>query len=389
MKLTRRHFMRACGGAAAITLSQGTGCTSARKIPLVGPGEQETGPDPRQARLAWFMNAKFGLFLHYGLYSLLERGEWVMYWDKIPVAEYARLKGRFTAGGFDADRITDLAVEAGMKYVNITTRHHDGFCLFRTAATDFNSLNSPARRDLIGELANACRRKGLGLFLYYSYAMDWRHPYFFPYSDESENCSLARPAYARPEPAYRFRDNADFREYIDFAHHQIAELLTQYGPIAGIWFDPLRTYYCRPELFPVEETYSLVRSLQPGCLISFKQGANGDEDFVAPERKVDALHRGGELATKVWARNQGKPIEICDTLQRREWGYDRASDGDHKSADEVMDMLSYASSRNANLLLNSGPLPDGSIPPEDVATLSAVGGRLRGRQASSHASTGV
>ncbi|MEM7539179.1 MAG: alpha-L-fucosidase [Chloroflexota bacterium] len=168
--------------------------------------------NPKAATLKWFSEARFGLFMHYGLYSILGRGEWVMLREAIPVAEYAKLKDQFTADGFDADFITDLASDAGMKYVNITARHHDSFCLFKTAQTDYNSVDAPCGRDLIGELADACERKGLGLFLYYSYALDWKHPYFYP---QDTGWFAARPAYTSPEPTYLYRTEADFQHYID------------------------------------------------------------------------------------------------------------------------------------------------------------------------------
>jgi alpha-L-fucosidase len=333
--------------------------------------------NPRAASIEWFSRARFGLFMHYGVYSILGRGEWVMLAERIPVAEYEKLKDGFTAERFDADSIADLAVAAGMKYVNITTRHHDSFCLFRTGQTDFSSVNSPAGRDLVGELAEACRKRGLGLFLYYSYALDWRHPYFYPREAGWEN---ARPAYDAPGPAYAWRSDADFRRYIDFVHAQLRELLTQYGPVAGLWFDPIMGYYHRADLFPVEETYALVRSLQPGCLISFKQGANGDEDFAAPERSAASLAERlegtpAEVATAAWEKNKTKLKERCNTLQPHKWGYVSAEDGAHLGVDEVMRMLEEAGAEGSNLLLNTGPLPDGSITPEDEATLREVGRR--------------
>ena len=334
--------------------------------------EKTYAKDPRAAAVEWFKNAKFGLFMHYGLYSHLGRGEWVMLREKIPVAEYAKLKDKFTAEKFDADKITDIALAAGMKYVNLTTKHHDGFCLFKTKETDFNSVNAPAKRDLIAELAEACRKKGLGLFLYYSLAADWRHPYFYAREVGWES---ARPAYDKPEPTYLFRRDEDFKHYIRFAHNQLRELLTQYGPVAGIWFDPVMGFYKRPDLFPINDTYALVRSLQPQCLISFKQGANGDEDFIAPERNVAPHRFESEVTRAVWEKNKGKPAEICTTLQQRLWGYNKEDDGNHHTADEVMHMLSDAA-RNANLLLNTGPLPDGSIPAEDEKTLREVGRRV-------------
>ncbi|MCP4645002.1 MAG: alpha-L-fucosidase [bacterium] len=330
--------------------------------------------DPRKASAEWFKAAQFGLFIHYGLYSQLGRGEWVMLRDKIHVAEYAKLKDTFSAAEFDASFIADLAVDADMKYINITTRHHDSFCLFDTKETDFNSVNSPAKRDLVAELAEACAKRDLGLFLYYSYGADWRHPYF--HSREA-GWDCARPDYDEPEPAYLWEKDEDFQHYIDFVHNQLRELLTQYGPVAGIWFDPIMGYYERPDLFPIEETYALIRSLQPQCLISFKQGANGDEDFAAPERQAEALDRGGDVAARAWEKNKHKPMEVCNTLQPRMWGYTEEADGRHHDAAEVMEMIAEARERNANLLLNIGPLGDGSVYPDDVMTLHEVGRRRR------------
>jgi alpha-L-fucosidase len=337
---------------------------------------------PRQAALAWFRDAKFGLFMHYGLYSLLGRHEWVMFREAIPVAEYEKLKTEFTASRFDADFITDLALEAEMRYVNITTRHHDSFCLFDSAVSDYTSPQSAAGRDLIAELAEQCQQKGLGLFLYYSYALDWRHPYFYPrqFSD------IARPDYPEPEPRYKWQRDEDSGRYSDFVHAQVRELLTQYGPIAGIWFDPIMGYYARPDLFPIDETYAMIRELQPQTLISFKQGANGDEDFAAPERSGHSLAdrvrerigpEAAEVAARAWAKNQDKHNEICDTLQPGAWGYQAGDDGQHHTPDEVLTMLAQAGAQRCNLLLNTGPLPDGSIHPEDVRTLREVGRRLR------------
>ena len=330
---------------------------------------------PRQANLDWFLESGYGMFIHYGLYSQLGKGEWVQLRDTIPVAEYAKLKDSFTAERFDADMITDLALKAGMKYITITSKHHDGFCLFKTRATDFNAMNSPCGRDLIGELYDACQEKGLGLFLYYSYGADWKHPYFYP---REAGWQHARPAYEDPQPEYLYEKEADFQIYVDFVHQQITELFAQYPDIAGIWFDPIMGFYSRPDLFPIDSTYALVRSLSPHALISFKQGANGDEDFMAPERGVNKrVGTQFEVANRVYELNRDKPREICNTLQPHAWGYNRAVDGQHASPDEVMQMLEDARAMNANLLLNVGPMPDGSIPEEDVKILTEVGKRLR------------
>lgn len=336
--------------------------------------EEAFKANPRQANLQWFQEAKYGMFIHYGLYSLLEKGEWVQLQDTIPVAEYALLKDRFTAEHYDADRITDIAIQGGMKYITITSKHHDGFCLFKTEATDFNVLNSPCGRDLIGELYEACERKGLALFLYYSYGADWKHPYFYP---REAGWSAARPAYKEAQAEYKYEKEADFNIYLDFVHLQLTELLTQYPYIAGIWFDPIMGYYSRPDLFPIDSTYALVRSLSPHALISFKQGANGDEDFMAPERGGAArVGQQFEVARKVYELNKDKPREICNTLQPHAWGYNKAHDGNHKSANEVMQMLEDARANNANLLLNVGPKGDGSFPDEDIRALTEAGQRL-------------
>ena len=334
--------------------------------------------NPRQANLEWFKNAKYGLFMHYGVYSILEDGEWIQlrHDPPIPVADYDTLKNVFTAENFDADFITDLAIEAGMKYINITSRHHDSFSLFKTDQSEFNSVDAPnCGRDLIAELAKACDEKGLGLFLYYSYGADWKHPYFYP---RDAGWNAARPNYVNPQPEYKFEKDEDFQHYLDFVHAQLKELLTQYPNIAGIWFDPIMGYYSRPDLFPIEETYALVRSMNPHALISFKQGANGDEDFSAPERSGAAkVGNQYDVARKVYELNKNKPKEICNTLQPHVWGYRKSVDGQHKTADEVIQILHQMDSIGANLLLNVGPKADGSFPIEDIQTLREVGKRLK------------
>ncbi|MBD2847667.1 alpha-L-fucosidase [Paenibacillus sp. IB182496] len=340
--------------------------------------------NPREAALAWFRNARSGLFIHYGLYSLLGRGEWVMYHERIPVREYERLQRQFTAEGFDADRIVDLAVRAGMSYIAFTTRHHDSFCLFESAATDYHSGHSPAGRDLVQELAEACARRGVGLFLYYSYGADWHHPYFV---SNASGVLCARPEYERDEPAYLLRDEREFERYIAFMHDQLRELLTGYGPVAGVWFDLISACYYRPDLFPVAETYALVRELQPQCLISFKQGVTGDEDYMSQEMSFvpleERLRRGGAdeqaiaLSNRVWRRHETKWNEVCTILQRKGWGY--VKDEPHIGADEAWERLAYAGAHRCNLLLNTGLLPDGAVHPQDCQTLLALGERVRKR----------
>jgi alpha-L-fucosidase len=388
--ICRRDFLKSLGTTAvclALTGSKKIGkaenitADKSLNVPSYLKGyKQLYAQSPHSAALEWFKNAKFGLFIHYGLYSILGHECWALKNEKIPLAEYEKLKDKFTAEKFDADFITDLAVAAGMKYVNITSKHHDGFCLFRSAYSDYNSVNSPAKRDLVAELAEQCQKKKLGLFLYYSYALDWRHPYFYP----SQYCDVSRFDLDNPEPGYKFRHDEDFRRYIDFAHNQLGELLSNYGPLAGIWFDPMTAYYARPDLFPIEETYAMIRKLQPQTLISFKQGATGTEDFASPERSgrlnydwVEKRFPNNPLSLQVaknaCKKNAGKHNEICDTLQRRKWGYYPPEDNNHLNTEEVLQRLGSAGAIDCNLLLNTGPLPDGSIHKTDIQTLRAVG----------------
>jgi len=378
--IDRRTFLKA---SAAGSLSA---CATTAPDPLKEPPvpsflagyEALYRQDPREATRKWFDEARFGLFMHYGLYSQVKHGEWVQLRETIPVADYAALKAEFDPARFDADAICDMAIASGMKYVNMTARHHDSFCLFRTNQTDFTSLDSPAKRDLVQELADSCAKKGLGLCLYYSYALDWRHPYF--YSLEASQVgevkwSAARPAYQTAQPEYRFEKDEDFTNYIKFVHRQLEEILNRYHP-AVIWLDPIMGFYSRPDLFPIDFTYETIRKADPGVLICFKQGANGDEDFVAPEREPRAHQQGGTLAQQVWEKNKDKKVEICDTLQPRVWGYDERDKGKHRSADDVMAMLEHCDKIGGNLLLNTGPLPDGSIDTVDQETLLEVGKRL-------------
>ena len=375
MATTRRDLLKAGGALAAGLACEGPGggvvaadsadATAAPSVPSYLKGyEKLYAADPRKAAIEWFREAKFGLFMHYGLYSLLGRHEWVQLREKIPVAKYAKLKDRFTAEKFDADFIADLAVAARMKYVNITTRHHDSFCLFASKQTDFNSVNSPAKRDLVGELAEACRKKGLGLFLYYSHGRDWKHPHA-PNRDRPDRVGGARPAYSPPEPTYKRGDEHDLQKYVDFMTAQITELLTNYGPVAGIWLDGINTTRGHKDAFKIQPLYDLIHRLQPQVLVSYKQGMLGTEDFFAPERG------GGGVENP-----HNRPLEICDTLQPQGWGYIKADDGKHKSPEQVLRMLAGAAYAKANLLLNTGPLPDGSIHASDVKTLREVGRRI-------------
>lgn len=339
--------------------------------------------DPHGANLAWWREAGWGLFIHFGLYSLMGTGEWAQFKRQIPVGEYATLANTFTAAKFDADLIADLACEAGMKYITLVSCHHDSFCLWDSKGESFNSVNSPCGRDLVAELAEACDRRGLGFFTYYTFMLNWRYPHFLGI----ESLDMARPHYTRPQPEYLSASEEAFRKhYVPYMQGQIRELLTRVRPLAGMWLDIIMAFYLRPDLVPVESTYRLIRELRPECLLSFKQGATGDEDFATPEQHFhslgDALRargcpQGGALADRIWELNRRKHNEICATLQKGAWGYQ--SDAVHLTADEIWGLLAHARAHDCNLLANVGPLPDGSIHPDDAASLRAVGKRLRQR----------
>ena len=334
--------------------------------------------DPHAANLAWFADAKWGLFLHYGLYSQLKRGEWVLYREDIPLGKYEQLYNSFDPKNFDADFITDLACEAEMKYVNLTACHHEGFCLWNSNKESFNSY-AASKRDLVQELAEQCDKKGLGFFSYHTHILNWRHPYAWP----REILPVGRPNY-QDEPRYLFQTEQDIDKYWEWAHETMRELLAMDAPLAGIWLDIIVAHYEHPHLVKIEDTYNMISELRPDVLLSFKQGATGTEDFASPEFSFHSMaHRyrdkGNEAAAKLaehaWTNNQPKHNEICMTLQRQAWGY--MEDTEHYTPDEVWVRLAYALKKNCNMLANTGPLPDGSIHSDDVACLKEMGRRIR------------
>jgi alpha-L-fucosidase len=346
---------------------------------------EKTTSDVRQAAKLRFYEAKYGLFLHYGLYSLLARHEWVQFKERIPVADYAKLADTFTAAKFDARAIARLAVSAGMRYVNLTTRHHESFCLWNTGTTDFNSAKAPhCGRDLVAELAEACAAEGLGLCLYLSHGRDWRHPHA-PGNDRFGGS--ARPVYAPPEPAYATGTEHHLQQYLDYLSEQVRELLTGYGPIMALWLDgigvplnplddagkPVKDYDPRHhgDPFRCQDLYDLSHRLQPECLVSYKQGYLGTEDFFAPEHH--AYNRFGE------AFGPERPGEVCTTMIKEpsSWGYFGGPNVVHRNEAEVWEAIERTAKDNCNLLLNCGPDPEGAIEECDASTLRAVGKRLQ------------
>jgi len=356
MKMNRRDFLKTTSIVAAAMIT--------RPIAVFADETKQF------SGIKWFRDAKFGLFVHYGLYSLLGLGEWVQYLKRIHVKQYEKLKKRFTAKKFDADFITDLACEAEMKYVNITTMHHDGFCLFDTKETNFNSLQSPAKRDLTRELVEQCNKKGLGICFYYSHGRNWKHPHAMM---NGKYGNKARPQYKTSDPTYATDSNHNIKKYVEYCQAQIRELLSNYGLVTNIWFDGSSTTIAGPwkEELHIPELYKMIRQVQPKCLISYKWGVTGMEDFYAPE--YDDLQKNPVRLDE--ALQSGKPIELCHSIAG--WGYKRKKNGKHRGAKSVMKNLEYAASLDANLLLNIAPRPDGSIDQQDIKTLHEVGKRLR------------
>ena len=333
--------------------------------------------DAHEAGLQWFRDARYGLCLHYGLYSLLGRQECVQQRELIPVAEYAKLKEQFTAAAFDAMRLVEFAIACGMRYVNLTARHHDGFCLWNTQASDFNSATAPARRDLVGELAVACEAHGLGLCLHYSHGRDWRHPHA-PHNDAWGG--QARPDYLPAEASYAYGAGHDLEQYLQFMKDQLHELLTAYGPIAAIWLDGIEVPLSGDrDLFHCQDLYDMIHSLQPQVLVAYEQGLLGTEDFLTTGPRLCPLASPATPARRGKPRKgvpAAPPREICVPMTPGSWGYLAEARGRHLDEEQVWARLREARAHDANLLLNSALLADGSLDPEDFEIMLRVGERL-------------
>lgn len=305
------------------------------------------------AARAWFQDAKFGLFVHWGIYSQLGDGEWVMNNHKIPVSEYEKLAGTFNPTAFDAGQWVSLVKAAGMKYIVITAKHHDGFCLFASKHTDWNIVErTPYKRDVMKLLADECRKQGVKLFFYYSH-LDWRHPDYFPLGQTGRNTGR-KPA-------------GDWNRYLDFVDAQLSELLTNYGDVAGIWFDG---WWDRKDAdWRLRRTYDLIHKLQPACLVGNNHHVNpfAGEDFQMFEKDLP----GGNTTGFNEAGISSLALESCETINKA-WGYNK-SDRQFKSTTDLIHYLVRAAGHNANFLLNVGPMPNGKIQPECVERLRDVG----------------
>ena len=292
----------------------------------------------RGKRMKWWNEARYGMFVHWGLYSLIGRHEWVQCYECIPVEEYEKLAARFKPRPGAPKEWAKLAKDAGMKYMVMTTKHHEGYCLWDTKQTDYNAVRTGPGRDLVAEYVDACRSQGLKVGFYYS-LMDWHHP-------DGSRCAY--------DPAARKR-------FVDFTRGCVKELMSQYGKIDILWYDvpqPFQSYEGWETLALNQE----VRKIQPHIIINNR--CRMDEDFSTPEGRVTSAESG-----RGW--------EACMTFNHIAWGYMPSAAQDAHRPRDIMKMLNTACQEGGNLLLNIGPAPDGSVPEEAVEPLLTVGRWLK------------
>jgi alpha-L-fucosidase len=316
--------------------------------------DYQPSPENFQARRE-FQDMKFGLFIHWGVYSVLGDGEWVFHERHLTIDEYNRLPAFFDPEKFDAHTWVSLAKAAGMKYITITSRHHDGFAMFDSKVSDWNIVaRTPYKKDPFKMLADECHRQGIKLFFYYS-QLDWHNPDYYPRG--ATNWSNGRP------------DHGDWNAYLDtYMDGQLTELLTNYGPIGGIWFDGM---WDKPNAdWHLEKTYALIHKLQPAALIipNHHQTPRPGEDVQTFERDLPGQNTAGFNTKYVSAQ---LPLESSDTLNDS-WGFN-IGDNHYKSVPDLERRLIRAAGNNSNLLLNIGPYPNGEIDPEFVTRLHVIG----------------
>jgi alpha-L-fucosidase len=303
-----------------------------------------------EARMAWWKEARFGMFIHWGIYSVPAGtydgkqipgiGEWIMNRGKIPVARYAEYAKEFNPVQFNAEQWVEIAKNAGMKYIVITSKHHDGFAMFHSATSPYNIYDATAfKRDPIAELAAACKKNGIKFGLYYSQAQDWHH-------------RGGAAAGGHWDPAAQ---DGSFDDYLDkIAVPQVKEILTKYGPISVLWFDtPVNMTKERAEKFIP------ALKLQPQIIVNNRLGGGFDGDLSTPEQYIPA--------TGI----PGKDWETCMTMNDT-WGY-KSYDDHWKSSDDLIRKISDIASKGGNFLLNVGPTSQGVIPPPSVERLAAMG----------------
>ncbi|OHB67946.1 MAG: hypothetical protein A2Y76_01110 [Planctomycetes bacterium RBG_13_60_9] len=314
---------------------------------------QDQGGPGYDNRTEWFRQDKFGMFIHWGIYSVpagewtdrKDHAEWIMLTGNIPSAEYEKFAPQFNPVKFNAQEWVQLAQDAGMKYLVITSKHHDGFCMYDSKLTDYDIMQAtPFGRDPMKELASACSLAGLKFCFYYS-VVDWHHPQFpAKYSQ--------RGFHGDPNP------NADLDKYVAYMKDQVRELLSGYGPIGILWFDGGGSFRGQPmaELVHAQEIIDMIHQVQPRCLVNNRLGLPAD--YGTPEQRIP-----GQASKDLF--------EVCMTLNRH-WGYNK-NDQDWKSPETIIRNLADIAGKGGNYLLNVGPTAEGTIPEGSVRTLREVG----------------
>ena len=302
-----------------------------------------------------FQDNKFGVFLHWGIYSMTARGEWYMNDRNIHRDEYAKLASGFYPSKFDAAQWVSAIKASGAKYITITSRHHDSFSMFDTAESDFNIVDAtPFKRDVLKELADECHKQGIKLHFYYSH-LDWKR----------EDYPLGKTGKGTGRP----QGKENWQTYYRFMNNQLTELLTHYGPIGAIWFDGV---WDQADDFDwqLEEQYALIHRLQPACLIgnNHHRTPYAGEDFQMFERDLPGENTAG------FSEGQEVsvlPLETCETMNKT-WGYN-IEDQQYKSTKTLIQLLVRAAGKNANLLMNIGPQPNGELPAAAVQRMKEMG----------------
>lgn len=332
----------------------------------------QKGYQPTTANLAtraWFDSARFGLFIHWGPSSILGSGEWVMNNRNISVQDYTRLQQFFNPQQFDARAWVTMAKNAGMQYITFITRHHDGFSLWDTKASEWDIMGTPYQKDLLKQLADECHRQGMKLFLYYS-LLDW---YRTDYQYET----------GRTGKGTGRTEKSNWPSYINFMKQQLTELLTGYGPIAGIWFDghwdQLDNDHDKTKAkskvdWKYEEIYTLIHRLQPACMVGNNHhlAPLDGEDFQMFEKDLPGANSTGWGGAPV---SKAMPLETCETINNS-WGFN-ITDQAYKSEKALIQYLVKAAGHGSNFLLNIGPMPNGVVQPEFVNRLDAMGKWLK------------
>ena len=307
-------------------------------------------------RIAEFEKMGFGMFIHWGLYSQIGAGEWVQAFRRIPFAEYRKLADTFTASEFDADALASLAASAGMKYIVLTTRHHDGFSLYDTCGlNDFDALHTPAKRDLIAEFVEGCRRHGIVPFFYHT-TMDW----YWRGKHQDDNVFSEYT---------RVIEEDEFQEYLDYLCASVELLCKNYGKIGGLWFDG---NWSRPNSdWQESRLYGMIRSYQPDAIIVNNTGLQALGKTGHPE--IDSVTYENNAAKPMNREGMEKYVaaEVCKTMNAH-WGIGKA-DINFLSPAEVVERLCHSRGCGANFLLNFGPTPQGGIPDYEKAVLNLVG----------------